>query len=89
MTFEADNYFEAVASVTDWARNRQRSLPEFFGPVGSFRVYRKTFQRVQPDGYLPGDSACCYEWKIDGGYPLPPRENLNAGNTKMPPFVLL
>ena len=54
----------------------QRSPRYGFGPLGSVKVFRMYFQRVDDTGYLSIDKGQVFEWKCDIGYPIPTHEQI-------------
>lgn len=72
LRFEDIDKENAIKSVGRWWRNRNKAIPDHFHRLCAYKLWIIVPQKVAPDGYLPPENGFnCYEWKIDGGRPLP------------------
>lgn len=62
----------AAKAVGRWWQNRQVAFPEHFHRLLAIKLWTSEPQRISEDGVLPSERGMVvWEWKIDGGRPLP------------------
>ena len=68
--YTCDTYERATIAAWKWVRNRQRTLPDVFGQLGSLKVDPYVVAAPEPDGFInTGMRLGGYEWKCDWGIP--------------------
>lgn len=62
----------AMADAVRWARNRQRAMPDYFGPLLFVKVYEFQPEPIAKNGqYELPHRGFGSEWKCDCGRPAP------------------
>lgn len=71
LIFSAESAAHAITGIWKWVENRQRNVPEYFGPLGAIKLSYYEIHTIDGDGFCPTRSGMPFhEWKYDT-HPMP------------------